>query len=112
MPKAAPTLRACGCVLPPGQSCRHALQYDRERKARFDAKRPTARARGYTSKYQEARDGFLKANPNCARCGAPSSVLHHVVPHRGDKKLFWDRKNWAAVCAPCHDGPIQSKERR
>lgn len=112
MPYAAPSIRACGCVVAPGDRCPHMIQRDRERKARHDAERPTARERGYDSKFQKARDGFLKSNPRCERCGAPATILHHITPHRGDKKLFWDRKNWAAVCKPCHDGPIQSQEKR
>jgi 5-methylcytosine-specific restriction enzyme A len=26
----------------------------------------------------------------------------HVIPHRGDARLFWDEENnWQALCAPC-----------
>jgi 5-methylcytosine-specific restriction endonuclease McrA len=45
-------------------------------------------------------------------CGAPATIVHHKTPHRGDRKLFWDRKNWSPVCKPCHDGPLQSMEKR
>lgn len=28
--------------------------------------------------------------------------VDHVVPHRGDKALFWDREgNWQSLCASC-----------
>jgi 5-methylcytosine-specific restriction protein A len=35
-------------------------------------------------------------------------VVDHIVPHRGDKKLFWDSSNWQALCdgqtgRGCHD---------
>jgi 5-methylcytosine-specific restriction protein A len=30
-------------------------------------------------------------------------VVDHVVPHRGDAVLFWNKRNWAALCKPCHD---------
>jgi 5-methylcytosine-specific restriction protein A len=30
-------------------------------------------------------------------------VIDHFIPHRGDKKLFWDRKNWRATCDSCHN---------
>ncbi|WP_338036289.1 HNH endonuclease signature motif containing protein [Nitratireductor alexandrii] len=46
------------------------------------------------------------------RCGRPATVVHHVKPHRGDKRLFWDRSNWMPACQPCHDGPLQAQERR
>lgn len=73
--------------------------------------RLTARARGYDSRWDKARAGFLRSHPRCARCGAPSSVVHHRKPHRGNQALFWDRANWQPVCQPCHDGPCQFEER-
>nr|WP_223177254.1 HNH endonuclease [Sphingobium jiangsuense] len=85
---------------------------DRERKARHDQHRPSARQRGYDGKWQQARAEFLKAYPRCTRCGAPASVVNHRIPHKGDRKLFWSRSNWEAVCTPCHNGPIQSQEAR
>jgi 5-methylcytosine-specific restriction protein A len=28
--------------------------------------------------------------------------VDHVVPHRGDRRLFWDsRGNWQSLCAAC-----------
>lgn len=76
----------------------------------------TAAERGYGGKWQKARLTFLAANPLCCRCEAkgrliPATVVNHRIPHRGDLKLFWDRKNWEPVCKPCHDGPIQREER-
>jgi 5-methylcytosine-specific restriction endonuclease McrA len=88
------------------------IQRDCERKARHDAGRPTARERGYDSKWDKERAAYLKAHPRCVMCGAPATIVHHKTPHRGDRKLFWDRKNWSPVCKPCHDGPLQSMEKR
>ena len=31
-----------------------------------------------------------------------ATVVDHVIPHKGDKALFWDTSNWQAMCAPCH----------
>jgi len=31
----------------------------------------------------------------------PSAQTDHVVPHRGDMRLFWDANNWQALCAEC-----------
>ena len=112
MPHAAPSLRACGCVVAPGSKCRHSLEYDRARKARFEATRPSARERGYDTKCDRERGAFLAAHPNCVRCGGKATVVNHKTPHRGDKRLFWRRSNWEPVCAHCHNGPIQSEERR
>lgn len=112
MPVRAPSIRACGCVLSTGERCRHMVQRDRERKARFDQQRPSARQRGYDSKWQKEAKAFLAANPRCVMCGAPSRVVDHKTPHRGDMRLFWSRSNWQALCTPCHSGRKQREERR
>lgn len=74
------------------------------------APRASARTRGYDSKWQEARTGFLAKHRFC-ECpihkGQPTAplatVVHHVKPHKGDKALFWKRENWLAMSKPCHD---------
>jgi 5-methylcytosine-specific restriction enzyme A len=52
--------------------------------------------------WRKARLGFLAEHPLCARCGAPATVVDHIVPHRGDPAIFWDRTRWQALCASCH----------
>ena len=32
-----------------------------------------------------------------------ATVVDHIVPHRGDQKLFWDQNNWQPLCKSCHD---------
>ena len=112
MPKRAPRICACGRVVNAYVKCACQMQRDRERKARHDATRPSASARGYDSKWREAREGFLAKHPTCARCGAPATIVNHKIPHKRDKSLFWLRTNWEPMCKPCHDGPVQSQERR
>lgn len=80
------------------------------RKAARDARRPSARARGYDTAWDKARLSFLQRNPHCAFCGAPATVVDHIVPHRGDKVRFWDKSKWQPLCAPCHNGPKQRAE--
>ena len=77
----------------------------------------SAASRGYGARWREARLEFLKDNPLCVRCDAagrvqPATVVDHRVPHRGDRKLFWDRGNWQSLCAPCHNGWKQREEIR
>lgn len=38
------------------------------------------------------------------------AVVDHKVPHRGDAKLFWDRKNLQTMTKQCHDRFKQSQE--
>ena len=67
-----------------------------------------AEARGYDSRWRKARAAFLQRNPLCNECMkhgrlTPATVVDHVIPHRGDQKLFWDEDNWQALCKSCHD---------
>jgi len=32
-----------------------------------------------------------------------ADVVDHIVPHRGDAKLFWDPANLQSMCKPHHD---------
>lgn len=112
MPYRAPSLRACGCVVSSGQRCQHMLAADRERKARHDQQRPSARQRGYDTKWEKEAKAYLAAHPYCRMCGAHSRVVDHKTPHKGDKRLFWSRPNWQALCTPCHSSRKQSMEAR
>lgn len=112
MPMRAPSIRSCGCVLAPGERCQHSIQRDRERKARHDQQRPSARQRGYDSKWEKEAKAYLAAHPLCVMCGAPSRVVDHKTPHRGDRRLFWSRSNWQPLCTPCHSSRKQREERR
>jgi hypothetical protein len=38
-------------------------------------------------------------------------VVDHIVPHRGDMKLFWDSGNWQSLCKTCHDSFKQRQEK-
>jgi hypothetical protein len=72
--------------------------------------------RGYDGKWQQARLAYLAEHPLCAACQARgivryACVVDHILPHRGDKVLFWDRRNWQALCKGCHDGDKQRLER-
>lgn len=76
--------------------------------ARSEAARPSARERGYTSRWRRARAAYLSRNPLCRTCRAaglivPSTVVDHVTAHRGDAGLMWEQTNWQALCKPCHD---------
>ena len=69
-------------------------------------KAPTAAAMVMNGARRARR--FLRRNPLCVECLkrgriAPATVVDHIVPHRGDEKLFWDERNWQALCKACHD---------
>lgn len=96
--------------------------------------RPSARERGYDSRWDKARKAFLAKPENqfSERCKASSFlnvgnlrmdgtaqtnprrmhlVVNHHTPHKGDQRLFWDRSNWEVVCPDHHDIRIQQEER-
>ena len=70
--------------------------------------RENAASRGYGSQWRTARTRFLRSHPLCAECMkqgnlTPATVVDHIIPHRGDRKLFWDERNWQALCESCHN---------
>ncbi|WOI43772.1 HNH endonuclease [Acidovorax sp. BLS4] len=96
----------------------------------FDARRGSAHERGYTSAWQRAREGYLRAHPLCAeheRRGEMEAavVVDHIKAPRlreatesGDaaritaaRELFWDRENWQGLCKRCHDSDKQRLEK-
>lgn len=87
---------------------------------RDDRRSPEAAAyRGWykTPLWRALRAAQLARQPLCERCldnGRPISatVVNHARPHRGNWDLFRDPANLQSLCAPCHDGPVQSAERR
>lgn len=97
MPRAPRTHR------PPGvpEARERRRLFDRERGQRADRKL-------YTYRWAQASKRFLARHPLCVICLAlgrtsAAKVTDHIVPHRGDEGLFWDRTNWQPLCKPCHD---------
>ncbi|MBN9472280.1 MAG: HNH endonuclease [Bosea sp.] len=73
-----------------------------------DARRGSARDRGYSARWDRASLAFKAQHPLCIGCEArgktvPTDVVDHIVPHRGDQDLFWDIGNWQPCCRICHD---------
>ncbi|RCS25946.1 HNH endonuclease [Phyllobacterium salinisoli] len=112
MPSRAPRICGCGHRIAPGVACPCEERRARERKARHDQRRPTARQRGYTAEWERESKAFLAANPACRRCGVPAALVDHIQPHKGNQRLFWNRSNWQPLCRPCHSGAKQAQERR
>lgn len=70
----------------------------------------------YNYQWQKARKAFLIANPFCVECEkrdvlVEATVVDHIIPHKEDLKLFWDRDNWQPLCKPCHDRYKQRLEK-
>lgn len=85
---------------------RYCKEHQQESKG-YDRYRGTSTQRGYDHKWRAARNRYLAQHPLCKECfGAgrlnAATAVDHIVPHKGDKKLFWDKSNWQPLCASCH----------
>ncbi len=88
--------------------CENGAYCDEHKAYSPERMRGSASKRGYDAKWQAARKRFLQLHPLCAECKkngriTPATVVDHVIPHRGNKPLFWDENNWQPLCKCCHD---------
>jgi 5-methylcytosine-specific restriction endonuclease McrA len=75
------------------------------KRQRLPDERPSAARRGYGGKWRQAAKTFLAMpeNARCAcGCGRPANMVDHRIAHKGDMKLFWDRKNWQPMNVLCN----------
>ena len=113
MPVSAPRVCGhCGGVHPKGERCPVAAKRHAERKAVSDAKRPSARQRGYDAEWEKARAEYLAAYPSCARCGTRATIVDHKVKIRDAPHRRLDRTNFQSLCTPCHSSWKQAQERK
>lgn len=113
MPFAPPRIASCcGRKVAYGALCPCQAERQRQRKARFDRTRPSARERGYDARWDTERKAFLAAHPHCARCSAPATVVDHIMAHKGNQALFWNKANWQPLCQSCHNRSKQAEEKR
>lgn len=84
------------------------LQRERGRKAAASRRRDPVAHRLYgTAAWIQGRAAYLREHPLCLDCLArgaltPATDVDHVVPHRGDRALFYDQTNWRGLCQRCH----------
>jgi 5-methylcytosine-specific restriction protein A len=107
---------AAGCdeIALPGLS--HCEEHEARRKDQLKARRQAAQTspaaiaarRLYADpKWKAARLVYLRQHPICKDCEELGVVevatdVDHITPHKGDRKVFWDRKNWQSLCHRCH----------
>ena len=76
----------------------------------------SAAGRGYGVAWRKARKQYLEEHPLCVECMkegryVKATVVDHIIPHRGNKTLFWDQRNWQALCKRCHDRKTMTRDR-
>lgn len=62
----------------------------------------------YGNRWKKARLTFLIKHPLCAYClrenkVVSATIVDHVIPHKGNIKLFWDISNWNSLCEMHHN---------
>jgi len=80
---------------------------------------PPARGRSwhwlYDWRWTKASKAFIARNPYCIGCRAAgrtelTALTDHVVPHKGDRALFWNAEGWQPSCRWHHDVVKQALE--
>ena len=111
MPLRAPRICSCGHRVAYGVRC----MCQQRMRAEADKRRPNAQQRGYDARWQRESKEFLALPQNqyCAcGCGRVANMVDHILPHRGDQRLFWNRANWQPMASsPCHSSRKQRIER-
>jgi 5-methylcytosine-specific restriction protein A len=74
----------------------------------YNKQRGSAYERGYDNWWRKYRKSFLRKNPLCVEClknnlYIPSTRVDHIIPHKGNRKLFRDPNNHQALCESCHN---------
>lgn len=101
------TYPGCGVLTMSGR-CEAHKHVERERKQQYDKSRGSAHSRGYTSKWTQYSKDYRSRHPLCVECEKHgrlilADVVDHIIPHRGDMALFWDKSNHQGLCKRCHD---------
>ncbi|MCL6612479.1 MAG: HNH endonuclease [Peptococcaceae bacterium] len=104
----SPPCRWPGCPetqAPGGQG--YCATHAREHRKQDAVKRGSARQRGYTRRYEKAREWVLKRQPLCVICKAEgrrltvATVTHHIQPlAKGGTNRA---NNLLPLCKDCHD---------
>lgn len=106
------TWPGCGELTDTGRCLLHRTRERRQ----LDSARGSAASRGYDSKWQTFRQAFLLSHPLCTVCHSrgvirQATVVDHIVPHKGNQKLFWDQKNLQSLCSTCHNSKTATQGR-
>lgn len=106
MPDSAPspcTYPSCGVLVQDGSRC------DRHPYERTRTKQAAQWLKPYkTVRWQTLREWQLNEHPLCADCMAvrmttAATVVDHVIPHKGDLQLFFDKDNLQSLCVRHHN---------
>ncbi|MFE4525431.1 HNH endonuclease signature motif containing protein [Cytobacillus firmus] len=100
-------LKPCGELRCPNLTRERYCENHKRSSNDYDKYRGSAAQRGYDGKWRKARSTYLIKHPFCVECEkvgviVPANEVDHIIPHKGDKKLFWDSTNWQPLCKLHH----------
>lgn len=99
----------CGKLIDPGEwMCPDCLKRYKERHKKYEKQRGNSTQRGYDADWRRYRIMYLREHPLCVEClkedkVTAATVVDHIIPHKGNKELFWDPKNHQSLCEHHHD---------
>lgn len=64
-----------------------------------------------TKTWVRLRALVLGREPLCRTCGTLAKDVDHIIPHRGDRKLFHDFSNLQPLCRRCHNTKTRMERR-
>jgi 5-methylcytosine-specific restriction protein A len=95
----------CPVLVPKGHCPTHSRAKEQQR---YNV---DARTWYHTQDWKTLRFIVLGAQPVCVDCKTgPATEVDHVIPHRGNMALFWDRQNLQGLCRTCHGRKTQRGE--
>jgi len=85
---------------------KHTIQKKEEVRIK-DRYRGSAASRGYTHEWNKFSKRYREQNPLCVMCEKEGKLVlaqcvDHIIPHKGDQKLFWDLNNLQSLCHSHH----------
>ena len=80
-----------------------------EKDRRYNAKRPSASAQGYGSRWRRLRLMVLREVPWCEDCGAVATEVDHVLALK--KGGTNERTNLRSLCLSCHSRKTAREDR-
>lgn len=94
------------CCYPGCQTLSHG-RYCPDHQRKVSKEQNDKSSKMYTYQWRKSSKAFLQEHPLCTQCQRdgrliPATEVDHIIPHGGNRKLFWNKKNWQPLCKSCH----------
>lgn len=96
---------------------RYCERHEKEMESEYNRNNRTYKYLYNSTRWKKLRIKFLKENPLCEECKrhgvvTAAEVVDHIIPHKGNKELFWDEDNLQSLCKECHDRKTAKEDGR